>query len=116
MFTLVALPLLLLVLIGAFLTFDQLVRLEYNSYRAIWDKDGRPAGFFWISPEHRTTRGKLARTLARSRVALAWVFTTPEWIQADKQAYHLVWRLRILVLIWSVGIVSVVIVTPLLYP
>jgi hypothetical protein len=116
MLTLAALLLLLFVLIAVFLTFDQLVRLEYSSYRTNWEKDGGPAGFFWTSPEHRTFRGRLTRSLTRSRVSLTWLFTTPEWIQVDEQARRLVRRLRILVLIWNVGIISVVIVTPLLYP
>jgi hypothetical protein len=44
------------VLLGSFLTFDQLIRLEYNSYRSQWENDGKPHGFFWFPHEYRKSQ------------------------------------------------------------
>lgn len=98
------------VLIAAFLRFDQLVRLEYESYRRIWEADGKPHGFFWVPAESRSLGGwrvKASSGLASKRCALVWLFSTPEWIQRDDRAGHLLLWLRILVLVWNAGIISI---------
>lgn len=77
------------VLLGSFLTFDQLVHLEYHSYPLDWEEDGRPRGFFWFPPGW-----------SGADATLTWLFSTPEWIRNDKTAKklislgsHLEWQL-----------------------
>ena len=93
---------LLTILIWCFLTFDQLVRLEYSDYRPLWDKDGQPHGIFWFAPEQRKVFGiSLRNQWAFSRVNLVWLSSTPTWMKENTQAVRLVHRLRILALLWN---------------
>lgn len=95
---LLALP----VLIYAFVLLDRLIRAEYELDKAAWEADGRPAGFFWRSPECTWFRSYMAR----NRISFAWLFTTPPW--AARAAHCRTWlsRLRIAVLAWNVAIVT----------
>lgn len=106
------LTVLVAVLVAALLTFDQIVRLEYSAHRSRWEKDGKPHGFSWVPPESRMLRGWMVRPgsfLALNRLAFVWLFKAPEWIQGDQRAIGLVRRLRILVLIWNIGLIGVLI-------
>jgi|SRR5688572_15995002 len=108
------------VLFGTFLTFDQLVRLEYNSYRAQWEKDGTPRGFFWLPREYWRSQDiswfGIWKAQYKSGWAMQkpqfWIFSTPLWIKNDERAKKLLMRLRILVLIWNgtflLGFISIV--------
>jgi hypothetical protein len=101
------------VLIAAFIVFDKLIWLEYFSYRADWEKDGKPHGFFWVPRESRFAGGWLVRfgsSSAHWRNSFAWLFSTPEWMRGDDRALRLVRWLRILVLSWNVGLGSVIVV------
>jgi hypothetical protein len=101
-----ALVLLLLpVLLGAFVTFDQLIRREYAAHRADWERDGRPHGFFWRPPvtDRPDWLARAGWSLAQWRV-MGWLFRTPLWAATDSRAVRLLRRLRILVLVWNVGI------------
>ena len=98
------------VLFGSFLTFDQLVRLEYNSYRAQWENDGKPRGFFWFPREYWRSqnidwfnkwKSQYFSSWTMQRSHLTWLFSTPQWINEDDSAKKLVKRLRALVLIWN---------------
>jgi len=98
------------VLFSAFLTFDRLVRLEYNSYRAQWERDGAPRGFFWFPREYWRSqnidlfskwKSQYKSNWAMQRSHLTWLFSTPQWIKGDDIAGKLVKRLRVLVLIWN---------------
>ena len=109
-------PLILLALlpclIGGFVIFDKLVRLEYFSYRKHWEEDGMPHGFFWVPPEARMAGGWLVRfgsSSAKGRKSFAWLLSTPEWMQSDERALRLVFWLRILVLGWNVGLVGAIV-------
>jgi hypothetical protein len=42
------------------------------------------------------------------RKSYVWVFSTPEWVRRDRNARHLLWWLRILVLTWNLGLVLAV--------
>jgi hypothetical protein len=103
-----------------FFTFDQLIRLEYNSYKAQWENDGRPRGIFWFPPEYWRKqnaswfgrwKSQYKNEWAFQKVALFWVFSTPQWIKDDEKAKNLIRRLRILFLIWNgsllLGFVSI---------
>ena len=49
-------------LIWQFVVFDRLVRLEYEKFRAAWEHDGCPPGFFWSPPRSdRDTAPTLSR-------------------------------------------------------
>src|SRR5437870_3702992 len=92
------------VLLTAFLMFDQLVRLEYRSYRRNWEADGQPHGFFWIPPEVRRLGGwgvSLRSGFASKRCSYVWLFSTPDWVRKDEKAKQLLHWLRILVIVWN---------------
>lgn len=72
--------------------FDRLVALEYRKHREEWEKDRSPYGFFWSPPER--TWASQPNYSARNRVAMSWLFTTPDWIEEDPEALSLVSRLR----------------------
>lgn len=78
----------ILTLIGAFLTFDRLLFIEYSSYRRNWEKDGKPHGFFWTPTEVRHSgfwQFNLS-TIAHMRLRFDWLFVTPSWIQGSPEA------------------------------
>ena len=92
--------------ISSFITFDSLIKLEYFSYRAHWNEDGQPIGFFWIAPENRKffilPFAQLKHQLARDKLSRKWLFSTPDWINHDLQALRLTNRYRWLILTWTV--------------
>jgi len=99
----ISVPLVLVpVLLAAFMVLDRLVRLEYSSHRPSWELDGRPRGMLWIPPEGNLLRGSLALL----RLSWSWLFRTPGWMRQDKGALRLVWWMRILVLVWNLGVVA----------
>ena len=96
-------------LIWQFLVFDRLLRLEYERFRAAWEHDGCPPGFFWSPPRSdRDTAPTLSRPpswirqegirqmryMARGTVAAMWLVVTPPWMQQDQNALALVSKLR----------------------
>jgi hypothetical protein len=114
---------LICVLFGSFLSFDELVRLEYNSYRSQWENDGKPRGFFWFPREYWNSQGlgwfdtwksQYKSNWTMQRTNLTWLFSTPPWIQYDEKAKRLLRRLRFLVLIWNgsfvLGFISLMII------
>ena len=94
-------PILLLIgavaLVYSFVTFDRLVRAQYERHREAWIEDGRPRGFFWRAPECTS----FASSVALHRLTLTLLFSTPAWV-ADSTAYRtLLKRLRVSVLLWN---------------
>src|SRR5262245_36995433 len=92
------------VLVDSFLTFDQLVKLEYNSYMTQWESDGKPHGFFWFPSEYWKSQGmgwfskwksQYKSNWAMQRSHLTWLFSTPQWIKEDDAARKLIKRLRV---------------------
>jgi hypothetical protein len=103
--------------IAAFMVFDKLVRLEYLFYRKNWLADGKPHGFFWVPNEAKSAGGSMASfgsSFAFQRCAFKWLFWTPEWMRRDDRALRLVFWLRVLTLIWNLGIGGFVIARSLL--
>lgn len=95
------------VLLGAFLIFDRLVRLEYESYRRHWLADGQPHGFFWVPPVVKRLGGwtvSLRSDFASKRCSYVWLFSTPDWVRKDEKAKRLLKWLRILVVLWNTSI------------
>ena len=108
---------LIIVLFGSFLTFDQLVGLEYNSHRAQWEKDGKPRGFFWFPREYwrsqnvgwfNNWKSQYASNWTMQRNHFIWLFSTPEWMKQDEGAQKLVKRFRVLVLIWNGSFLGII--------
>ena len=103
------------ILFGSFITFDQLIRLEYNSYRSQWEKDGKPRGFFWFPREFWKSqnigwfnkwKSQYASNWTMQRSHFIWLFSTPKWMKQDELAQKLVKRFRVLVLLWNLGFFS----------
>jgi hypothetical protein len=85
------------VCIYAFRTFDQIVKKEYSECHAEWEKDGKPIGFFWVPRDGSVWSG----SMARSGLALAWIFSSPDWASGS-EFERLFWKLRVSVVVfWS---------------
>jgi hypothetical protein len=90
---------LVLVGISLFVLFDCLLYLEYEDHRHAWEKDDRPAGFFWRPSGVSFWRG----SLSRSSLASSWLFNTPQWVLADPKARRLLFSYRLL---WWISIIG----------
>ena len=86
---------------------NRLIRLEYASHRADWERDGKPWGSYWRPPESDTLeqqwRSRLTGGLARWQCVYAWSCKTPAWMREDREALRLVFRLRVLMLAFALG-------------
>jgi hypothetical protein len=72
--------------------FDSVLRFQYRHFSEAWAASGRPAGFFWSPPEcDRSWK----TSMARSRVAWAWLVETPSWAEGNGDAARLLRRWRI---------------------
>src|SRR5688572_222538 len=94
------------VLIYSFLTFDRLVRAQYEFHREAWMADGQPRGFFWRAPGSNW----FASSLATHRLSLTWLFSTPAWATESPPYRALLKRLRMLVLVWNVLLIGAFVV------
>jgi hypothetical protein len=94
--------LLIPVLIWAFITFDNLIKLEYEKFHQQWIKDGQPSGLFW-RPDGCPP--SLHGGIATQKSMLLLLFNKPEWIASSGQARKLLKKYRILVLAWNIGII-----------
>ncbi len=59
--------------------FDEILQEEYMKFRAAWEIDGRPIGFFWVPKEGKVLSG----SMARSSLAIRWSFSTPGWAKSQ---------------------------------
>ncbi len=101
-------------LVGAFINFDRLMRILYIENRELWEANGRPCGFFWKPKEcagmfynPKELINLLPSYAACNRLAFELLFKTPNWIKGNKRAEKYLFRLRILVLLWNLGIISI---------
>jgi hypothetical protein len=92
-------------LIGSFVAFTSLVKLEYGSHRPEWEADGRPGGLFWRAPTSGLWQA-LRSGFATNVLSLKWLFITPTWARADARSQQLLRRLRICVAVWNCGVVA----------
>ncbi len=104
-FIVLALALLLPFLFASFATFTRLVSWEYVNHRTEWEKDGRPAGFFFWNPVSGLW-DTLRSGFASNVVSLKWLLVTPSWIRSDAHAQQLLLRLRICVAVWNGGLIA----------
>ncbi len=86
----------ILVLIGLLVLGELLILQQYKQHRNVWERDGRPIGFF-IRP---TKAGLMQGTRAKNRILVIWLFTTPNWVRNDPYARSIHVAYRILGLIW----------------
>jgi hypothetical protein len=93
--------------LGSSFTFDELVQLEYYSYRRDWENDGRPRGVFWFPLDNWKSKNFnwFSSSLASQRLSRILLFSTPEWIKKDDEAMKLVKRFRILILTYLGSII-----------
>ena len=105
-----------LALLAAFVTWDRLIQHEYAAHRPDWERDGRLVGMFWRPPETEVLGpvSSLRVSWATHRAMFGWLFSTPAWAADDPEAVRLMRRLRLLVLVWNVGLLAVIAVGILL--
>lgn len=83
----------------AALNFDRLVRRLFEHHREEWNRLGGPRGYFWTPPE-----GALPTAgVAFMKCSMAWVFRLPDPLASDPEARRLQTRLRLSVLVWNAG-------------
>ena len=86
----------------ASLNHDRLVRLLYEKHRADWDQARGPVGFFWRPPT-----GILTTSLpAFMKSSMTWAFRLPAPLAADPAAKRPLLLLRIGLVTWNVGMLS----------
>jgi hypothetical protein len=100
-------PLLLLagaVMFYCFKTFDRLVQAEYEDFREQWKADGEPMGVKW-RPADWVHRGNW---LARQRLSLLWLFTTPRWIAESSERMKMLTHYRISIsVLWGILLIAI---------
>ena len=92
------------VLLCAFWAFDTLVKKLYHQYPEEWESAGRPRGFFWS----HDFRGFFSITsyLAMQKLAIVWLFKTPEWVKREESSFRRLSFFRKAVIIWNVGFLA----------
>lgn len=82
-----------------FIIFDILIRKEYRDNYDLWERDGKPFGFFWVPKESRGFfLPKIRCQMARGRLMSSWFFSTPLWMKYDKKSLFLIMIYRIILL------------------
>jgi hypothetical protein len=99
---LISLVLLICVLFYAFMSFDRLLKMQYQRYHQCWIADGKPAGFFWRASECDFILSQFSRL----RLTFSWIFSTPKWAAGCYELLAILKRLRLAVIIWNLGILS----------
>jgi len=88
--------------IWAFMTFDQLVVLQFSRHPEQWVRDRRPCTFMRPATGiPRTVRSALAAQWC----SISWVFVTPAWVARDPDCAGLLRRLRLLTAAWCLIVV-----------
>ena len=89
------------ILIWAFNTFDNLMKLEYEKFHQQWLKDGQPPGLYWRPAGHQPS---LHSGFATQKSMLILLFSKPEWVASSGEACILHKKYRVLVLTWNISI------------
>ena len=92
--------------VGALLTQDKLIRLEFERYPAEWEKDGKPIGSIYRPgvPSFRNTFGT-----ASSGTVLKWSFHPPRWIIEDAEALAALKRYRLMSALSPIALIMFVV-------
>jgi ferric iron reductase protein FhuF len=91
-------------LVWAFITWDNLIKLEHEKFHQQWLNDGKPTGMFWRSSKSRRS---YRSGMATQKFMFMWLFKTPEWAESSDDALSLIKRYRTLVLAWNAGILFI---------
>src|SRR2546421_8415363 len=94
--------------IGATITLDLLISLEYQFHRENWEADGKPYGLAWKPPEGERD---FFHDFWRFRLGVLtwkWFFSTPDWMLDDRKALRLIFLNRVFSSIWIAGFFSIV--------
>jgi len=92
-------------LLSAFLTFDRIVKFQFESYRDEWEKSGKPSGFFLTVGDSSF----LTSSLSRNVRLLSWTFASDEWMKKESSILKKVWLMRSSVYVfWLVWVVLVI--------
>jgi len=81
-----------------------LVRILYQNHREVWVQEGKPSGLIWLPPESPGYFQRLRSEFYGQRLASRWLFSTPDWMREDALALRLLKRMRVLTLVWNVGV------------
>ena len=94
-----------LTLLTGFVSFDQLVRVQYTVHYQDWLMDHKPDGFLWRPPGHSIWNRFFWDRMNWSGYWCfhTWMFRTPQWSKLDKVAGRHLWLMRTCVLVWNVG-------------
>ena len=90
-------------LMGSFLSFDEIIKIQYRDFKSEWEADGRPNGFFYY-PENNNKKQDLMG-YAYTRLSFIWLFRIPDWAKDNKTIKKQFIRFRLFVLCWNVGMV-----------
>ncbi|MSR60581.1 MAG: hypothetical protein EXS05_23555 [Planctomycetaceae bacterium] len=72
--------------------FDLIVCAEYEQHRLAWEKDGRPCGLFWFSPESSIFDDPLK--IGPMYLTIKWLFSTPAWVIESPESAELIAALK----------------------
>ena len=79
-------------ILGSFVMFDLVVKLERDEYPEQWALDGQPTGFFDFTPPIDGMMQSGRSAIARFTLAFEWLFYTPDWaLDSDTARRLLVW-------------------------
>lgn len=90
---------LLAVLIFGFFSFDCVVKAQYECNHAAWLENGKPNGFYWRARECDWW----SSGWASMRLAMFWLFKTPDWAKQSLTAKVWLKRYRMSILTWNLG-------------
>ncbi len=94
--------LLIPILLWAFFTWDNLIKLEHENFHHQWVKNGKPTGMFWRPPN---TSRSYSSGMATQKFMFVWLFKNPEWVESSDDGMRLIKRYRILVLVWNISVI-----------
>lgn len=96
------------VVLAAMLACDELVGLERELDPEQWTADGMPVPMLRRSAAIPPT---LPGIFATTRCCLVWTLSTPEWAAANQRANGLLWRIRLLLMVWTLVAVPLLVLT-----
>ena len=99
---LIVIILLIPILIWSFNTFDNLIKLEYETFHQQWLKDGQPSGLYWRPADYHPS---FHSGFAAQKSMLILLFKSPEWVTSSDLGSNLLKKYRILVLTWNISII-----------
>jgi len=88
--------------IYVFILLDKIIKRLYETFNFEWENMGKPCGIFYYPPNTKNIQSMLSMQLNMFR----WIFKTPAWIKTDLISLSYLKKLRWLVLITNIGMIS----------